>query len=106
MFIIKCYFCLLCVASTVKCDAETNASITIKEENNQGYVVALTESAEAKNVVDAENADRKVVYQTIADQNGLSGEVATIEKVFGQVQRDKAQTGYKIQLEDGSWSVK
>lgn len=73
-------------------------------EDNKGYVVAFED--DAKSVVNAENSDRKVVYQTIADQNGLGGEIATIEKVFAQVQHDKAQAGYKIQLEDGSWTTK
>ena len=73
-------------------------------ENNQGYVTAL--SPDAQSVVDAENVDRKTIYQTIAEQNELQTELETIEKVFAQVQRDKAAAGQKIQLEDGSWTVK
>ena len=71
-------------------------------ESNQGYVEALKHGA-ADGVVSAENHDRQVIYQTIADQNGLSGSISTIEHVFAQVQRDKAQGGDKIQGEDGAW---
>lgn len=75
-------------------------------ENNRGYVEALTEDAEAQALAKAENADRKVIYQAIADQNGLTDAIATIESVFAQVQRDKAATGDKIQNENGEWTVK
>lgn len=75
-------------------------------ENNKGYVEALGDDAQAKSLAAAENADRKVIYQTIADQNGLAGALETIEKVFAQVQRDKAEQGQKIQNEDGSWVTK
>lgn len=75
-------------------------------ENNNGYVEALTKEGDTQAVVDAENKDRKVIYQTIADQNGLTGALNTIEKVFAQVQRDKAESGEKIQMEDGQWVTK
>lgn len=75
-------------------------------ENNQGYVEPLSEDKEAKALAKAENADRKVIYSTIADQNGLTGAIETIEKVFARVQRDKAEAGQKVQMEDGEWVVK
>lgn len=74
-------------------------------ENNQGYVTALKKGS-AESLVAAENHDRQVIYQTIADQNNLSDHIATIEHVFAQVQRDKAQAGEKIQEENGSWVSK
>ncbi len=75
-------------------------------ENANGYVVGIKSSSAADALVNAENNDRRIIYQTIADQNGLSSDIAAIEKVFGQVQADKAQPGDKIQAEDGSWSAK
>ena len=75
-------------------------------ENNQGYVEVLEKGKGAEDLVAAENKDRGVIYQTIADQNRLKDELATIEKVFAEVQRDKAQAGEKIQNEDGSWVTK
>lgn len=75
-------------------------------ENNKGYVEVLNDNGSAQSIVDAENKDRKTIYETIAKQNGLEGALATIEKVFAQVQRDKASAGDKIQQEDGSWTTK
>lgn len=75
-------------------------------ENNRGYVKLLTGSAQAKDIVDAENADRKQIYQTIADQNNLSDQIETIETVFAQVQREKADPGHMIQREDEEWVKK
>ena len=76
-------------------------------ENNRGYVDALTADKNAKELAAAENKDRKFIYQTIAEQNGLPADaVSTIENVFAQVQRNKAVAGDKIQGSDGSWSVK
>ena len=72
-------------------------------ETNRGYVDVLTPNGEVSSLVDAENSDRRIIYQTIAQQNNLSNAMATIEKVFAQVQRDKANPGDKIQNEDGSW---
>ena len=75
-------------------------------ENNQGYVEVLVKGQGAEEPAAAENKDRQVIYQTIADQNGLKDELSTIEKVFAEVQRDKAQSGEKIQNADGSWTTK
>ena len=76
-------------------------------ENKSGYVTALGAVPGVNDVVQAENTDRKVIYQAIVEQNGLNGsELATVEKVFAQVQRDKADAGEKIQNEDGNWGTK
>jgi len=75
-------------------------------ENNRGYVELMTDNAAAEKLVDQENHDRKTIYATIAKQNGIEDEIETIEKVFAQVQRDKAGDGEMIQSEDGMWSKK
>ncbi|HLF17782.1 MAG TPA: YdbL family protein [Candidatus Omnitrophota bacterium] len=76
-------------------------------ENNSGYIEALDASdPEAVRIVTAENQDRQVIYTAVAEQNGIMDEMKTIEKVFASVQREKAKTGEKIQLEDGQWSTK
>lgn len=75
-------------------------------ENNRGYVELLKDDTAAKSLVDAENHDRKTVYKTIEKQNNLTDAMATIEKVFAQVQQEKAQPGDKIQDEDGRWVTK
>ena len=75
-------------------------------ENNRGYVEVLSYDLAANSVAESENQDRKVIYKAIEVQNNLSGALETIEKVFAQVQRDKASPGDKIQTEDGAWVVK
>ena len=75
-------------------------------ENNQGYEEVLEKGQGAEELVDAENADRKVIYQTIAEQNDLKDQVKLIEQAFAEVQREKAAVGEKIQDEDGKWIIK
>ena len=74
-------------------------------ENNHGYVQALSGGADVKALVNAENKDRKAVYEAIVEQNGLdAGALTTVEKVFARVQRDKADHGEKVQDENGNWN--
>ena len=75
-------------------------------EDDRGYVKALVSDPEVEAVVDAENNDRELVYTTIAQQNNLAAEMAAIEKVFAEVQRDKAKPGEKIQADSGQWVTK
>ncbi len=75
-------------------------------ENRSGYVEALSQNASATAIVNAENADRKLIYRAIADQNNLTGAIATIEAVFADVQRAKAQPGERVQLANGTWVTK
>jgi len=76
-------------------------------ENNRGYVEVLQDNSEAKSLAEAENKDRKFIYQTIVKQNNLpENALATIEEVFAQVQRDKASQGDKIQQPNGQWITK
>lgn len=75
-------------------------------ENSQGYVKVLKSDVGVEDVAAVENADRKVIYKTIAEQNNLSHAIETIEKVFAQVQREKAASGVMIQQEDGAWKIK
>lgn len=75
-------------------------------ENNQGYVEVLADEPDAQSIIEAENRDRQVVYTTVEKQNNLTNAMATIEKVFAQVQREKAQPGDKIQDENGQWLTK
>lgn len=75
-------------------------------ENNQGYVEVLKKGVNAESLVNAENKDRKLIYRAIEEQNNLQNALGTIEKVFGQVQRDKAKAGEKVQDEGGRWVTK
>ena len=75
-------------------------------ENNRGYVEVLQDNPEAWALVEVENKDRRIIYQTIAHQNNLTDALETIEKVFAEGQREKASPGEKIQREDGRWVTK
>ena len=75
-------------------------------ENNHGYAEALSDDKKAKDLVKAENKDRKFIYKTIEQQNNLTDAMETIEKVFAQVQHDKAMAGEKIQDDNGQWVTK
>jgi len=75
-------------------------------ENNRGYVDVLQHHPEARALAEVENKDRRTIYQTIAQQNNLTDALETIEKVFAEVQREKASPGKKIQREDGRWVTK
>ncbi len=75
-------------------------------ENNRGYVEVLSDGPASRELAEQENKDRSLIYRTIEEQNNLSNALETIEKVFAQVQRDKASPGDKIQTEDGQWTTK
>lgn len=76
-------------------------------ENNRGYVHVLVPGSGADELVGPENNDRAMIYNAIISQNGLSkDDISTVEKVFAQVQRDKAVSGDSIQDESGQWIKK
>ncbi len=76
-------------------------------ENNRGYVVALGGDAAAASLVNAENQDRRTIYQTIAEQNNLGDSgLAVLETVFAEVQHEKARAGDPVQLSTGEWVKK
>jgi len=74
-------------------------------ESNEGYVEAL--SGSGASIASAENADRRVIYSAIVQQNNLGANgLAQVQKVFAEVQRDKAAPGESIQLPGGNWTKK
>ena len=76
-------------------------------ENNRGYVDARDSSQAAASLVESENADRRTIYQTIAEQNHLGAAgLTTLESVFSEVQRGKARSGDLLQFPSGEWTEK
>lgn len=74
-------------------------------ENNAGYLAVLSADAtDAKVIVDEENADRKAVYQIIANQTG--GSVEAVGKSRARQIREQAKPGTMVQNDDGSWIAK
>lgn len=76
-------------------------------ENNKGYVEVLGGDGQAQALANAENKDRRFIYQTIVAQNNLPFDaLSTIETVFAQEQRERAKAGDKIQDAGGNWVTK
>lgn len=74
-------------------------------ENNRGYVQTLGGGKPVETLVAAENKDRKLVYEAIVEQNKLgAAALATVESTFARVQREKADSGDKIQDASGRWN--
>ena len=75
-------------------------------ENQQGYLEAVQSNLPAadKEVIEAENADRKSVYEAIARQQGTTAELVgklRAKKIFEQ-----AKSGEFLKQEDGTWKKK
>lgn len=76
-------------------------------EDNQGTVKVLKDSPEGARLAMSENQDREIIYQALAQQNGLGpGGLAQVREVFAEVQRGKARPGEFIQLRSGEWVQK
>lgn len=74
-------------------------------ENNGGFLEALKDvSAAAKEVVAAENDDRKVVYAAIAKKTGVTPEVVGRQRAAEIAV--KVASGVMIQLPKGNWIAK
>jgi uncharacterized protein YdbL (DUF1318 family) len=81
-------------------------------ENNQGYLeirdtgdLGLKEKSQVKGLVDAENKDRRALYEEIIRANNLDSKVLPeVEKKFANSWRNQAAgRGWWTQQDDGSW---
>jgi uncharacterized protein YdbL (DUF1318 family) len=71
-------------------------------ENNKGFVEARAELNEAqKNLVRAENADRKIVYQAIAGSTQATPEQVGVQRAL-QISK-RAAKGLWLQDAEGKW---
>jgi len=77
-------------------------------ENNKGYVTNLKDgNTAAGTVASAENRDRRVIYEALAEQNALGNQgLLQVQKAFAEVQGDKASPGEMVQSASGSWKKK
>lgn len=76
-------------------------------ENNKGYVTDLKDDSTASTMVAAENKDRRVLYEALAEQNKLGNAgLLEIQKAFAEVQKDKAGAGDMVQSASGEWKKK
>ena len=70
-------------------------------ETARGYLAHVTSSTVGRNIVDAENADRKAVYSRIAQQQGVSLE--RVETLRAHQIVKNAGAGEYLQKPDGTW---
>ena len=76
-------------------------------ENNKGYVTDLKSNASASSLAEAENRDRRIVYEALAEQNALGRTgLLEVQKAFAEVQQEKAASGDMVQSPSGNWEKK
>jgi len=76
-------------------------------ENNRGYVTDLKKSSASMSLAEAENRDRRTIYENLVSQNNLGANgLLEVQRAFAEVQRDKAFTGDMIQSSSGNWEKK
>ena len=81
---------------------------------NKGYIeiksmdgLDIKASGDIKGLVDAENADRRNLYNEIANANSFGSEaIPEIENLFAQSWQGQASPGWWIQAGNGSWARK
>ena len=72
-------------------------------ENASGMVVVKKNTGDAQSIVSAENADRKVIYQAVADKNGSF--VDEVAGLYAKRLQNDAPSGTPIE-NDGGWQIK
>ncbi len=80
-------------------------------ENNNGYVELYAQTGlsdqqieDLNQLIDLENKDRSVIYETLAKQQGTS--VEEVGKVYSITLQKNAPSGMPIQSTSGEWAVK
>jgi uncharacterized protein YdbL (DUF1318 family) len=69
--------------------------------------LGLPQVAALKRLVDADNAARRQLYDEVAKALNLKPEqVSQIRTIFAKQWRDKAQAGWEVQADDGTWGRK
>ena len=59
--------------------------------------------ADVQRLVEAENADRRRLYQEIARANGFPEKAGEVQAIFADSWRDKAAKGWYLEQEGGGW---
>ena len=78
-------------------------------ENNRGFIEVLKPvlTPKGKSLIEAENLDRKFIYETVVRQNHLGPEgLAKVEEQYAKTRRERAKKGDRIQLPSGKWARK
>lgn len=83
-------------------------------ESNKGFIESrdtaglnLQERSFANKLIEQENKDRSALYSEIATANKLGPEsVSQIKKIFANSWREKSQSGWWVQDDNGNWAKK
>jgi len=76
-------------------------------ENKNGLVeIRNSQGADsaAGQIVAGENADRMIIYQSVANKNGTS--VEEVQKLYAKRLQANAPAGTPVETQDGAWNVK
>jgi uncharacterized protein len=73
-------------------------------EDNQGYLATMKPAGDKKNIIDAENQDRRVIYQAIAKKENTTADLVGRRRAL-QIAA-KAERGTWIQDAKGHWVKK
>lgn len=76
-------------------------------ENKSGLVeIRNPQGADstAGQIVEGENADRRIIYQAVANKNGTS--VEEVQKLYARRLQANAPAGTPVETPDGAWEVK
>ena len=73
-------------------------------ENNQGFLEFLGNAIENQGVVESENSDRRMVYDAIANQQGIQADAVGRLRAIKNAER--ARPGDMIQNKNGDWTQK
>lgn len=73
-------------------------------ENNKGYLEFRAAKHQNQDIVDAENSDRKTVYQAIASKQNTTADLVGSRRAIAIAENGKS--GQIFQREDGTWYVK
>ncbi len=68
--------------------------------------LGLKPRADVQRLVEAENQDRRRLYQEIAQANGFPDKVAEVQAVFADSWLDKAAKGWYLEQGGGGWKQK
>jgi uncharacterized protein YdbL (DUF1318 family) len=68
--------------------------------------LGLKPRADVQRLVDAENQDRRRLYQEIARANGFPEKVDEVQAIFSDSWRDKAAGGWYLEQGGGGWRQK
>lgn len=76
----------------------------LKVRSTEG--LGLKQKAEVQRLTDAENQDRRRLYQEIARANGFPDKAGEVQTIFADSWRDKAAKGWYLEQNGGNWKQK